>query len=122
MAADTAPSVQVFGYRDSRPTQHALRFFRERSVAVAFVDLDRRPLARGELSRFVQKFGAAPLLDESSRPFRDAGLAWLRLDDDQLIERLLGNPRLLRLPLVRAGQRLGIGQDEALWRGWLGAA
>ena len=119
MAADAGLSVQVFGYRDSRTTQHALRYFRERSVPIAFVDLAQRPLARGELMRFVHKFGPAALLDESSRAFRAAGLAWLRLDDDQVVERALAEPRLLRLPLVRAGGRLAIGHDEPAWRSWL---
>ena len=120
MAPDQDLAVQVFGYRDSRPTQHALRFFRERTVATAFVDLAQRRLARGELARFVAKFGAARLLDESSRAFADAGLAWLRLADEQIVERLLADPRLLRLPLVRAGTRFSVGHDEPAWRGWLG--
>ena len=119
MAAEVSLSVQVFGFRDSRTTQHALRFFRERSVPIAFVDLAQRPLARGELMRFVQKFGAAALLDESSRAFRDAGLAWLTVDDDQVVQRALAEPRLLRLPLVRAAGRLAVGHDEPVWRSWL---
>lgn len=119
MAAEAPDSVQLFGLRDSRPTQHALRFFRERRVPVAFVDLARRPLARAELSRFIQKFGVRDLLDTSGRAYSDAGLAWLSLDDDALGERLLAEPRLLRLPLARSGGRLSIGADEAAWRGWL---
>jgi arsenate reductase (glutaredoxin) len=119
VAAEAPVSVQLFGLRDSRPTQRALRFFRERRVPVTFVDLARRPLARGELSRFIQKFGARELLDTSGRPYRDAGLAWLSLDDDALGERLLAVPGLLRLPLARSGSRLSVGADEAAWRAWL---
>ena len=39
----------------------------------------------------------------TSRPYRDAGLAYLRLDDAEIVARLLADPRLLRLPLVRHG-------------------
>ncbi len=122
MAADSAFSVQVFGYRDSRPTQHAIRFFRERQAQVVFVDLARRPPARGELMRFVQNFGANSLLDETSRAYRDAGLAWQRLEPAETVDRLLAEPRLLRLPLIRAGNRLSVGTDEANWRVWLARA
>lgn len=78
-----------------------------------------RPPAPAELRRFSQRFGAAALLDTASAAYRDAGLAFMRLDDDEVVERLLAQPALLRLPLVRAGNRLAVGADEATWRGWL---
>jgi arsenate reductase (glutaredoxin) len=86
------------------------------------VDLDRRPIAHGELRRFSERFGAAALVDADSRAYRDAGLAWLSLDGDQLLDRLLAHPALLRLPLVRAGSRLALGADENTWRSWLSGA
>ena len=88
-------------------------------MALSFVDLSRRPIAAGELRRFGQRFGAAQLVDSESRPYRDGGLAWLRLADDEWFARLLAEPRLLRLPLVRAGDRLAVGDDEPAWRGLL---
>jgi arsenate reductase (glutaredoxin) len=117
--ADPTLSVQLFGYRDSRPTQQAIRFFRDRGVALSFVDLDRRPLARGELQRFGKKFGARALLDEESKAYRDAGLEYMRLDESEAFERLLDNPRLIRLPLARVGARLSFGADEIAWRALL---
>lgn len=36
-----------------------------------------------------------------------------------MFERLLEQPRLLRLPLVRSGSRVSVGVDEAAWRSWL---
>ena len=119
MPAEPQLSVQIFGYRDSRPTQQAIRFFRDRRVAVTFVDLAQRPLARGELQRFSQKFGAIRLLDEESRAYRDSGLGYMRLDEVDVFERELVNPRLIKLPLVRSGSSLSVGADENSWRGWL---
>lgn len=113
-----APAVQVFGRRDSRPTQACLRFFKERRVAVSFVDVARKPPAPGELRRFVERYGAAALLDPTSRPYRDAGLAYLRLDEQGIFARLAADPSLLRLPLARFGGQLSVGQDEAAWRSW----
>jgi arsenate reductase-like glutaredoxin family protein len=120
--AEPRLTVQIFGYRDSRPTQQAIRFFRERRVAVTYVDLAQRPLARGELMRFSQKFGAIKLLDDEGKAYRDSGLGYMRLDESDVFERELSNPRLLKLPLVRSGNQLTMGVDEAAWRGWLGQA
>jgi hypothetical protein len=69
------PTVQMFGLVDSRPTQAALRFFKERRVNVTFVDLRRKPIAPGELRRFVERLGAAALLDTEGRQYKDLGLA-----------------------------------------------
>ena len=55
MTAPQAPTVQMFGLADSRVTQSAVRFFKERRASVTFVDLRRKPIAPGELRRFVER-------------------------------------------------------------------
>jgi arsenate reductase len=112
-------AVQVFGRKDSRPTQAAVRFFRERRISVSLVDVGGRPPAPTELRRFAQRLGPRALLDAEARAYRDLGLAYLSMDDDEVLERLIADPRLLRLPLVRAGDRFSAGPAEAVWKSWL---
>ena len=114
-------SVQIFGRKDSRPTQAALRFFRERRIEVSLVDIVTRAPAPTELRRFAQRLGPRALLDVESKVYQDQGLAYLSMDDAQVLERLLADPRLLRLPLVRAGDRFSAGPDETTWKAWLQA-
>ena len=116
MPAPTGPSIQIFGHDRDQGTRAAVRFFKERRFVIHQVDLTRRPIARGELTRFVQRLGARVLLDETSRAYRDLGLAYMRLDDREIEERLLATPALLRLPLVRFGEEVAAGRDEAAWR------
>ena len=115
-------SVQIFGTPDSQPTRAALRFFKERRIEVHLVDLRRKPMAPGELRRFVDRLGADALADKGSAAWRDAGLAYLRMEDAELAARLLADQRLLRLPLVRVGQDVAAGRDEARWKAILAAA
>ncbi len=119
MPQPPGPGVQVFGLESDQPTRAALRFFKERRVGIHFVDLRKRPLAPGELRRFVERLGARALLDEEGRAYRDAGLAYLRMDDAEVAERLLADQRLLRLPLVRFGNAVSAGRQEATWKAWL---
>jgi arsenate reductase (glutaredoxin) len=112
----------MFGLVDSRPTQAALRFFKERRAVVNFVDLRRKPIAPGELRRFVERLGAAALLDTDSRVYKDLGLAYMRLGEDEIVERLLAVNGLLRLPLVRYGNAFTAGPADATWKAWLAAA
>jgi arsenate reductase (glutaredoxin) len=82
---------------------------------VSFLDVAQRPPAAAELRRFVERFTAAGLLDTESRAYRDSGLAYLRMSDAEVAERISADARLLRLPLVRSGTRLSVGSDQAAW-------
>ena len=114
-----APTVQLFGLESDQATRAALRFFKERRVPIAFVDLRRRPIAPGELRRFVERLGAASCADTDGRAWKDAGLGYLRMTDDELAARLLADVRLLRLPLARHGNEVTAGRAEATWKAWL---
>lgn len=83
---------------------------------MSFVDLAQRPPAAGELRRFIERFGSEQLLDTESRAYREAGLKYLRMGPTEVTERLLLNPQLLLLPLIRVGSDLSVGTDEAAWK------
>ena len=117
-AAPTAPSVQVFGLDSDNATRAAIRFFKERRVAIHLVDVRRKRIAPGELRRFVDRLGATALLDADGAAYREAGLAYMRLDETGIVERLLSDPRLLRLPLVRFGNEVSAGKAEGTWKSW----
>lgn len=112
------PTVQIFGHDRDQGTRAAVRFFKERRVQIHQVDVTRRPIARAELRRFVARLGARTLLDETSKAYRDGGLGYMRMDDAEIVERLLASPALLRLPLVRFENDVAAGRDEAAWRRW----
>jgi arsenate reductase len=112
--------VQVFGVKKSADTRSALRFFAERRIRVHFADLAERPASKGELTRFAQKFGIEALIDRNSARFAHLGLATARLSPERWLDRLVEEPLLLRLPLVRNQQQLTIGPAEATWRIWTG--
>lgn len=114
-------NVQVFGFHDDADTRKALRFFSERRIAVHFVDLGERPASRGELRRFQERFGAAALVNRESPRFRALGLRVSGDSPERLVERALTEPRLLRIPLVRCGQRVAIGHQPVEWQAWIDA-
>lgn len=112
--------VQVFGVKKSADTRAALRFFAERRIKTHFVDLNERAASKGELTRFVQKLGLEALLDRNSARFAHLGLAAARLSPERWLDKLVEEPLLLRVPLVRNQQQLTIGPAEATWRVWTG--
>ena len=113
--------VQIFGVTKSQATRAAERFFKERRVPVQIVDLKVKPMAAGEIRRFIERFGLTGLIDTESKAYEDAGLKYLKVSDAELLAKIEHEPKLLRLPLVRAGNRVSIGKDETAWKAMLDA-
>ncbi|MDB4879344.1 MAG: arsenate reductase like protein [Gemmatimonadetes bacterium] len=111
--------VQIFGIKKSAETRKAQRFFAERRIRTHFVDLQEKPASRGELQRFVQKFGVAALIDESSKRYAELGLRTALYGDERWLAILADEPMLLKMPLVRRGNALTIGAAETTWKSWL---
>lgn len=107
--------VQIFGVKGSHATRAAERFFKERRAAIQFVDLQKKPMAPGEIKRFIDRFTLAAMVDREN-----VAIKYLKLSDSELIAKIEADPKLLSLPLVRAANRLSIGHDEPSWKAMLG--
>jgi arsenate reductase-like glutaredoxin family protein len=111
--------VQVFGTHKHADVRKALRFFSERRVKVHFVDLKERAASKGELQRFAQKFGVSALIDKDSKRYAELGLGVVRYDDARWLDKLVEEPLVLRVPLVRCQHKVTVGLAEAEWAGWV---
>ena len=111
--------VQIFGVKNSHATRAAERFFKERRAEIQLVDLKSKPMAPGEIKRFLDKFTLQGLIDREGKSFVDAGLQHIRMTDPDLLRRIERDPLLLRLPLVRSGNLISIGKDETAWKAML---
>ena len=76
-------------------------------------------MAPAEIKRFSDRFSLNALIDTEGKTWIDAGLKYLKMTDAELLHRIEGDPNLLRLPLVRCGNRLSIGRDEDAWKSML---
>ena len=114
------PDIQVFGAADSQATRAALRFFRERRIVVHHVDLKkRRDRGRGAPAVRPESSGRGRSSTTAAGPTRTSvsrtcasttRRSWLDCSRDA---------RLLRQPLVRHGNEVTAGRDEATWAAWL---
>jgi arsenate reductase-like glutaredoxin family protein len=105
------PKIDVLGVDDSQATRSAVRFFRSRRIVVTYVDLRKKPIEAAQLRHFIDRLGAAALLD--------AGATDVPTDRGRLLARIHDDVRILRLPLVRYGDDVTAGPDETTWRAWL---
>lgn len=108
--------MQIFGLKNSQATRAADRFFKERRVPIQLADLKQKPMAPGEIRRFVERFGLTALLDTEGKAYVDAGLKYMKMSDAELLGRIERDSALLKLPLVRSGKLLSVGLDEEAWK------
>ena len=80
--------VQIFGLESDQATRAAIRFFKERRITIHLVDLRRKPIAAGELRRFVERLGASALADREGKAWREAGLGYLKIGRASCRERV----------------------------------
>ena len=114
--------VQIFGVQKSADTRKAQRFFSERRVRAHWIDLLERPMSEGELQRFIQRFGIEALIDRTSKRYEELGLRQAQPTASRWVDKLLEEPLLLRMPLVRRlGQPggLSVGPAENTWKEWI---
>ena len=108
-------NIQIFGKSKCFDTKKAERYFKERRVKFQSVDLLRYGISRGELQSVLRQVKLDELIDPKSL---DAPLVnYLAYDEDK-IEKLLENPKLLRTPIVRNGKQATVGYQPEVWKTW----
>ncbi len=108
--------VQIFGTKSSQASRAAERFFKERNIPLQVIDLKQKAMAPGEIKRFSDKFTLRGLLDTESSAYQDSGLKYLKVTDAELLLKIEKDPRLLKLPLVRAQHLVSLGNDPEAWK------
>lgn len=73
-------------------------------------------MSPGEIRRFVDRFKLDGLMDKEGKAWINAGLQYMKMADSELMAKIEKDPALLRLPFVRCGNLISIGQDETTWK------
>ncbi len=108
-------NIQIFGKSKCFDTKKAQRYFKERRIPFQNIDLLDKGMSQGELKSAAAAVGLAALID-SKHP--DAALLqYLAYDEDKL-EKLLEDPRLLKTPIVRNGRQATVGFCPEVWKSW----
>ena len=108
--------IQIFGTSKCRRTRAALRFFKERRVAVHFVDLGEKELSAGEFESVKRAAGLDNMIDREGKEFARQGLHYQRFDIEAVLKR---NHGLLNTPIVRNGCLATAGYQPEVWITWI---
>ena len=108
-------NIQIFGKSKCFDTKKAERYFKERRIKYQAIDVVKYGMSRGELTSVKNAVGLDALID---RRHPDAALLnYLAYEEDK-VEKLLDNPKLLNTPIVRNGKQATVGYQPEVWKSW----
>lgn len=108
-------NIQIFGKSKCFDTKKAERYFKERRIKFQAVDLFRYGMSQKELTSVARAVGLEALVDWKNP---DAALLqYLAYDQDKL-EKLFDDPRLIKTPVVRNGKQATVGYCPEVWGSW----
>ena len=111
-------NLQIFYLKKNFDVQKAERFFKERRVPYQLVDLSRAPLGKRVLQDVCAAVGLENVIDRSSKDFLESTIRFSN-DSEHIVEAMIENPRLIRLPIVRNGRKATVGAAEKIWEEWV---
>ena len=109
-------NIQIFGARKSFDTKKAERWFKERRIKYQYIDLESKGLSPGEYRSIRAAVGYDALVDRDSPDYRELGIDYLLPQAAE--EKLLENPWLFRVPIVRNGRQATVGYCPDVWKTW----
>ena len=111
-------TIQIFGTKKSFDTKKAQRYFKERSIAVQFIDLKEKGMSKGELESVCRAAGGVDNLIDSRAKDQDLVALFTYLSPDQKFDKLLENQHVIAEPVVRMGKQATVGYVPDVWKTW----
>ena len=110
--------IQIFGTKKSSDSRKAERFFKERGIKTQFVDMKEKGLSKGEFQSVLRAVGGLEqMIDENCKDKDLLALIKYNAEEDRA-EKVLENQAVLKLPIVRNGQKATVGYQPDVWKGW----
>ncbi len=111
-------NIQIYCGKKNFDTQKAERYFKERRIPVQIMDIKKHPPGEREIRLMLQRIGMERLLDREDRKVREHPACYYQ-QESLLIPAIQEAPWLLRLPIVRNGNRMTLGYQPEAWDEWV---
>ncbi|MBP1888888.1 Spx/MgsR family transcriptional regulator [Clostridium moniliforme] len=110
-------NIQIFGTKKCFDTKKAERYFKERKIKYAFIDMKEKGISKGELTSVSNSISVNELINEKSKDYKKSNLDKIRSNDMKL-EILLKNQSVIKTPIVRNGKKATVGYKPEVWKEW----
>ena len=112
-------NIQIYITKSNPDVRKAERFFKERKIKVQRVDIKKNKPGPRELALFAKAAGSArALVERRGMKALERPVAHMT-DHNLILSELQNDPMALVSPIVRNGQKVTVGVDEAEWSRWV---
>lgn len=111
-------NIQIFGTNKCFDTKKAMRYFKERNVKYQMIDMKQKGMSKGELNSVMQAVGGLEQMLDSKCKDKDALALIQYISDEDKMEKVLENQKVLKTPIVRNGRQVTIGYQPDVWKEW----
>lgn len=110
--------IQIFGTKKSSDSRKAERYFKERGIKTQFVDMKEKGLSKGEFQSVLRAVGGLKQMIDENCKNKDLLALIKYIAEEDRAEKVLENQVVLKLPIVRNGQKATVGYQPEVWKGW----
>ena len=110
-------NIQIYCGKKNFDVQKAERYFKERRIPFQTMDLKKHRLGEREIRMMISAIGIEKLIDRDDKKVKEHPACYYDRED-LLIPAIQENPWLIRVPIVRNGNRMTIGYQPDVWAQW----
>lgn len=111
-------NIQIYGTNKCFDTKKAVRYFKEHDIKYQFIDMKEKGMSKGEYASIKQAVGGIEnLLDENCKD-KDMLALIKYISDEDKDEKILGNQKVIKTPVVRNGRQATVGYQPEVWKDW----
>lgn len=111
-------NIQIFGTKKCNDTKKAERFFKERGIKYQFIDMKEKGMSKGEFTSVAQANGGIENMIDGDGKDQDTLALIKYIADEDKLEKILGNPSVIKTPVVRNGKQSTLGCQPEIWKSW----
>lgn len=111
-------NIQIFGTKKCNDTKKAERFFKERGIKYQFIDMKEKGMSKGEFTSVAQANGGIDNMINWEDKDKDTLALIKYIADEDKLEKLLENQKVIKTPVVRNGKQSTLGYQPEVWKNW----
>lgn len=111
-------NIQIFGTKKSFDTKKAERWFKERGIKFQSIDMKEKGMSKGEFTSVKQAVGGIDAMIDQNAKDKELLTLMKYISDADKEEKMLENPQIIAVPIVRNGKKATIGYCPDIWEKW----
>ena len=111
-------NIQIFGTKKNFDSKKAERYFKERGIKYQFIDMKEKGLSKGEFQSVCKAIGGYNKLIDTDCKDKDLLALITYIAEEDKSEKILENPSIIKVPVVRNAKQATVGYQPEIWKNW----